>query len=93
MRGGRHFTCLVAFTGCASSSSSPALESRVHALELELAELRGATVRQATPVPFDVGATSTRNGDRITIADVVGTRGDFAVGVAYIVRGERLGQV
>ena len=39
-------------------------------------------------VPFDIGDTNTRAGDRTTITDVHGTRGDFGIGGIYTVRGE-----
>jgi hypothetical protein len=47
-----------------------------------------AGTQMTTAVAFDVGHTNTRAGDRITITDVHGTRGDFAVGGTYLVRGE-----
>jgi hypothetical protein len=40
------------------------------------------------PVAFDLGASTTKNGDRITIKEIVGTRADFALGGVYLVRGE-----
>jgi hypothetical protein len=39
-------------------------------------------------VPFDLGQTSNRGADRITITDVHGTQGDFAIGGSYVVRGQ-----
>jgi hypothetical protein len=44
--------------------------------------------QMTTAVPFDVGQTSKQGGDRITITEVRGTRGDFALGGSYVVRGE-----
>jgi hypothetical protein len=44
--------------------------------------------QMTTAVPFDLGQTSKQGGDRITITEVRGTRGDFALGGSYIVRGE-----
>ncbi len=40
------------------------------------------------PVAFELGKTTMRAGDRITITEVRGTRSDFAVGGVYLVRGE-----
>jgi outer membrane murein-binding lipoprotein Lpp len=40
------------------------------------------------PVAFDLGRTTTHGGDQITITDIRGTRGEFAVGGIYLVRGE-----
>ena len=39
-------------------------------------------------VPFELGRTDVRNGDRITIREVRGTRKDFAVDGIYVVRGD-----
>jgi len=44
--------------------------------------------QMTTAVPFDLGQTSKEGGDRITITEVRGTRGDFALGGSYVVRGE-----
>ena len=39
-------------------------------------------------VPFDLGRTNLRSGDKITIREVRGTRKDFAVDGVYVVRGD-----
>ncbi len=39
-------------------------------------------------VPFDIGQTSNQGADRITITDIHGTQGDFAIGGSYVVRGQ-----
>jgi hypothetical protein len=39
-------------------------------------------------VPFDLGQTNNLGADRITITDVQGTQGDFAIGGSYVVRGQ-----
>ena len=44
--------------------------------------------QMTSAVPFELGRTNTRPGDRITITDVHGTRGDFAIDGTYVVRGE-----
>ena len=44
--------------------------------------------QMTTAVAFNLGQTNTRGGDRVTITEVRGTRGDFAVGGSYLVRGQ-----
>jgi hypothetical protein len=118
MRGALTIGSVVFICGCASG---PDCQARLHALELEVAELRGrveqmgrgdpaprgftdvnrragctktfdTTIPTGTQmtlaVPFDVGETNTRAGDRITITSVLGTRADFGIGGVYLVRGE-----
>jgi hypothetical protein len=115
-----HLLVPVFLAGCAGAPSSPALDARVRALEIEVAQLRaqrqtanadGNMVSRANdakriasagckdvsipsgtqidiPVAFEAGTAKMQPGDRITITEVRGTRGDFAIGGAYLVRGE-----
>src|SRR5579859_5759740 len=43
--------------------------------------------RFAYDIPFDTGHSSLRDGDRIVITEVHGTKPDFAEGGMYLVRG------